>query len=71
MDESMNTNEVLYRLLYHRSFRTKFMKDELQSFNLSRDILLDLATIDKDHLEKTSYQIVIQVIQDEIFKQYY
>jgi hypothetical protein len=52
-------NEVLYRLIYHRSFRLAFLANQAP---LSEDLLHELANLDRTNLQKTAEAVLNQFL---------
>jgi hypothetical protein len=55
-------DEVLYRLLYHRSYRDAFLRREYNLLNVEPQVLKALKTVDPRELMKMSNQICREII---------
>ncbi len=67
MEPLTDLSTILYRLIYHRSFRNAFIAHDFATLNISSAVVSDIGRIDIVNLEKTSQLIIRQFLGDEDF----
>ena len=65
MEPLTDLSEILYRLIYHRSFRMNFLTDKHFELNIAPEVLKDILYLDRVNLEKTAELVIRQFLGPE------
>ncbi len=55
-------NEILYKLIHHKSYRMHFLNSDFVKINISKELIPDLLTIDKEQLIASSERVANKLL---------